>query len=135
MVTQLFGVLGVIFMMLLVVVILLFATDISGIRTSLLDSVASTALLSNDSGPATNLEGEEATNLYTQSEKPQGFELTEAQIEALEALGVDRATVPHSIDVIQETCFSNRLGSSRVVEFKAGSIPTIAEFVMIESCL
>ncbi len=64
-----------------------------------------------------------------------GFELSEAQKQALISFGIDPTTVPTSINTEQEACFTGALGVSRVAEIKAGAVPNALEFLKAKSCI
>ena len=61
--------------------------------------------------------------------------LSPAQTQALEAVGLDPASVPSSITPEQEACFVAALGAARVAEIKAGDTPTPQEFFAARHCL
>lgn len=61
--------------------------------------------------------------------------LSPVQEKALETFGVDPASLPSSITPEQEACFVKVLGGARVEEIKAGSTPTVTEFLTAKSCL
>ena len=64
-----------------------------------------------------------------------GFQLSDAQRQALASFGIDPATVPTSISAEQEACFNGVLGTSRVAEIKAGDSPSALEFFKAKSCI
>lgn len=64
-----------------------------------------------------------------------GFELSDAQVEALISLGVDPQTVPSTVSAQQEACFVEALGEARVAEVKAGAVPSALEFMKAKSCI
>ena len=64
-----------------------------------------------------------------------GFEFSSAQVEALVSLAIDPAAAPSSISAEQEACFAGVLGEARVIEIKAGAVPSAFEFMKAESCI
>lgn len=63
------------------------------------------------------------------------FTLSNQQQQALQAIGVDPATVSTSISAEQEACFVGVLGADRVAEIKAGAVPDVFDLVRAEQCL
>lgn len=61
--------------------------------------------------------------------------MNEQQEAALEAVGIDPASVPTSISPTQEDCFVEVLGQARVDEIKAGDTPTATEIVKGRECV
>ena len=61
--------------------------------------------------------------------------LSPVQEQALQAIGVDPASVPSEITPEQETCFEAVLGSARVEEIKAGDTPSATEFFKAKECI
>ncbi len=61
--------------------------------------------------------------------------LNAAQERALEVVGIDPAKVPSKITPEQESCFTEKLGASRVTEIKAGATPTATEIFKARDCL
>ena len=61
--------------------------------------------------------------------------LSDTQQKALKTIGVDPSTIPTSFTPEQETCFIKILGAVRVSEIKAGSSPTVSEYIEAKSCL
>ncbi len=63
------------------------------------------------------------------------FVLTAAQKQALINFGVSTSSVPTTVSVTQEACFVAALGVSRIVEIKAGAVPSLAEFAKVKGCI
>ena len=63
--------------------------------------------------------------------------LSDSQKKALEAVGVNTATLPSpsSITPAQEACFIEKLGAARVAEIKAGATPTAIEIFTAKACI
>jgi hypothetical protein len=76
--------------------------------------------------------GESAADTTTKTESSN---LSPAQAGALEAVGIDPATMPQSFTPEQLTCFEAILGAQRVGEIKAGATPTIPEFYSAKGCI
>ena len=134
--THVLIVVGVILMVLLIIGIVLFATDAQGTRTFIFGGTAATQSsgaqpVSAQSQGATGA----ATSAETDTATPGGFELSNGQIEALVSLGIDPDAVPSSISAEQEACFIGELGEARVEEIKAGAVPSALEFMRAESCI
>ncbi len=64
-----------------------------------------------------------------------GFTLSQAQVDALVALGINPEAVPDSISAEQELCFIEALGDARVAEIKAGAVPNAVEFMEAQACI
>ncbi len=64
-----------------------------------------------------------------------GFQLSEAQKQALVAAGIDPSKVPTSVSAAQETCFVAALGDAKVAEIKAGAVPSAMELLKAKSCI
>lgn len=62
------------------------------------------------------------------------FVLTAAQKQALISAGVSSTSIPATVSIAQEACFVAALGVSRIVEIKAGAVPTLAEFAKVKTC-
>ena len=116
----LFITLGVIFSIIILIVIYLFVADPFKIRPLLFGSPAKT---------------QSVTNTGTTSNTSSG--LSDTQKKALEAVGVNPATLPSpsSITPAQEACFTQKLGATRVAEIKAGASPTAVEIFTAKSCI
>ena len=131
---QVLAAFGVVLMVLLIIGILLFATDTYGVRTLFTGSSAP-AHSSSASPSATGSDSAPEILTGTVTSASDGFELSAAQVEALVSLGIDPSAVPTTISAEQETCFVNQLGIDRVQEIKAGAVPSAWEFMQAESCL
>jgi hypothetical protein len=115
--TIFFVTLGVIFSIIILIVIYLFIADPFKIKPLLFGSKATTS--------------QKATSTQT----PSG--LSDSQKKALEAVGVNPATLPSpsSITPAQEACFTSKLGATRVAEIKAGASPTAVEIFTAKACI
>jgi hypothetical protein len=118
--TVFFITLGVIFSIIILIVIYLFIADPFKIKPLLFGSPAKT---------------QSVTNSDTTSNTNSG--LSDTQKKALEAVGVNPATLPSpsSITPAQEACFTEKLGATRVAEIKAGASPTATEIFTAKTCL
>jgi hypothetical protein len=63
------------------------------------------------------------------------YNLSEDQIRALTALGIDPDSLPKTITAEQSSCFINALGSARVQEISEGAVPGPLELLQVKSCL
>ncbi len=61
--------------------------------------------------------------------------LTPAQEDALEIIGIDPTALPDSITPEQMSCFVRVLGEARVTEIQAGAAPTAIEIFKAKECL
>lgn len=126
--TQIFVTLGVIFLILIFIGIYFFITDPLNLRS-----------MFSGSGPVPqppkSAATEQATTENTPTTPTGGFQLSDAQKQALGSFGIDPATVPTSITAEQEACFSTALGEARVSEIKAGAVPNALEFFKAKSCI
>jgi len=116
--TRFFVTLGVIFFLLIGAGAYVWFTDTYGVRTIvtiLQDGTTETQLPEDgvDKNPVMN----------------------EQQEAALEAIGIDPASVPTSISPTQEDCFVEKLGQVRVDEIKAGDTPSAKELIAGRECL
>jgi hypothetical protein len=118
--TIFFVTLGIIFSIIILVVIYLFVVNPFKIKPLLFGSPAKT---------------QSATNSGTSTNNNSG--LSDTQKKALEAVGVNPATLPSpsSITPAQETCFTQKLGAARIAEIKAGATPTAVEIFTAKSCI
>lgn len=60
---------------------------------------------------------------------------TADQRAALKSVGIDPDTAIKNFTPVQIECFVKILGESRVVEIKAGAVPSAAEFMSVRGCL
>lgn len=60
--------------------------------------------------------------------------LSTEQEKLLESMGVDTATLPTSITPAQEQCAIDALGADRVNAIKAGSAPTLSDYLKAQGC-
>lgn len=61
--------------------------------------------------------------------------LTAAQANALEIIGVDVTALPTEITADQMTCFTRVLGATRVAAIEAGAAPTPIEILKAKECI
>lgn len=129
---QIFIALGVIFLILIIGGVGFFITDPYNLKPMLFGNGAVKVQPNNSADTApTN----KATTESTATTATGGFQLSDAQRQALISLGVDPAAVPSSISVEQETCFVSVLGEARVTEIKGGAVPNALEFFKAKSCI
>lgn len=114
--TIFFIVLGAIFFVLILLVGLVYFVDPFGIK----DTTSSGSLESMFQGSA--VEDKNPT-------------LSPTQEKALQTIGIDPATVPASFTEVQIKCFVEKLGQARVDEIKAGSSPTMSEYLKAKDCI
>lgn len=76
-----------------------------------------------------------STSTATPTATGGSFQLSEAQKQALVSFGIDPTNIPNSISAEQETCFVGALGQARVVEIKAGAVPSGIEFFKAKGCI
>ena len=131
--TQIFVSLGVIFLMLIIVGVYFFITDPYNLKSLIFGS-----------GPTKNaprvIDTENTTTRDTTGGTSDtmttgGFQLSEAQKQALISFGIDPTAVPSSLSAEQETCFINAFGEGRVTEIKAGAVPNAMEFFKAKTCI
>lgn len=84
---------------------------------------------------STQTVGEGATSTSSETQTGTIPFLSDTQKKALEAFGIDPASLPSSITSEQEACFEGKLGAARVAEIKAGDSPTALEFFSAKACL
>lgn len=130
--TQLFVTLGIVFLILLLVGIYFFVTDPYGLKPLIFGG---SAPMQSTSAPASDTSNDAGAGTSTEQTASGGFTLSNAQVEALIALGIDPAAVPSSISPEQEACFVGVLGDARVEEIKAGAVPSAFEFLKAKSCI
>lgn len=93
-------------------------------------------------------DGSESTSTITSEESPMrtntntatpaadlSFTLSDDQIRALTALGIDPDSLPETITAAQSECFTEALGSERVAEIRAGAVPGPLELLKVKGCL
>lgn len=130
--TQFFVTFGVIFLILMVIGLYFLLTDAPGKQE------ASTLQQNNDAlvtSADTNSDTATTTDGPSTDETSGGFELSNAQVEALISLGISPDAVPSSITIEQENCFIGVLGEARVEEIKAGAVPNTLELVRAKTCI
>lgn len=137
-ITQFFVVLGVIFLILLFIGIYFFVTDPYNLKPLLFGG---SAPMQSTSAPVTESQSNADTDTSTSStttveqQASAGFELSDAQVQALISLGLDPSAVPSSISPEQEACFVGVLGEARVAEIKAGAVPSAFELLKAKPCI
>lgn len=85
--------------------------------------------------PATTTPVATTTTATTTVATSTPFVLTAAQKAALLKFGISSSSIPNTVSVTQEACFVAKLGVPRVIEIKAGAVPTTAEFLKVQSCI
>lgn len=116
-ITKVLVTLGVIFVLLMLVGMYFYATDPMNLKPMIF-GIKSTELQGDNSNITAS-----------------GFQLSEAQKQALVAAGIDSSKVPTSVSAAQETCFVAALGDAKVAEIKAGAVPSAMEFLKTKSCI
>ncbi len=132
--THILVTLGVIFTLLILVGVYLFVADPYNIKPLIFGSGA---VLEPSVSGNENTASQNVTPDSQNSDKAVagGFQLSNAQKQALIGLGIDPEKVPSSITATQEACFVSALGAARVVEIKAGDVPNAVEFFKAKSCI
>jgi cytoskeletal protein RodZ len=147
--TYFFVTLGVLFFCIILVASYLYIVNPNGIQTRLDPLV--TEVLEEDFGlgrdaftgnqkDQTKAESQEsATDSSSEAtpvteENPGTVQITPAQAEALQALGIDPSVVT-SITPEQEACFVRTLGQERVDEVKAGATPSPIDLFKAKECI
>jgi len=131
--TQIFVALGVIFLILILIGVYFFVTDPFNLKPLLFGTVPVKTQTQNTPVVETTAITPDTPAVATTPAG--GFQLSNAQKQALTAFGIDPATVPSSINPKQETCFISVLGQARVTEIKAGAVPNALEFLKAKSCI
>ncbi len=131
---QAFFTLGAILLVIVLAGIYFIVADPYGLRPILfanspLEQSSSTSMSATANG------ADSEVNTSSEEAMAGGFILSTGQMEALVSLGIDPATVPSSISAEQEQCFVGELGEARVIEIKAGAVPSAMEFLSAKSCL
>ncbi len=124
--TQVFVTLGVIFLVFILIGVYFFIRDPYNLRPLFFPNSAA----QSQSNTTSTTEGDNTSGSSTG-----GFQLSEAQKQALINLGIDPAAVPASINAEQEACFTAVLGAARVAEIKTGAVPNAIEFYKAKSCI
>jgi hypothetical protein len=136
--TQFFVALGVIFFIIIVIGIYFFITDPYNLKPLIFGSSpvpAPAAQQTNDTKSTSESTTDTGTPEAAPAPSTGGFQLSEAQQQALISLGIDPAAVPSSISPEQETCFVSVLGEARVAEIRAGAVPNAVEFLKAKACI
>lgn len=126
-----FVVLGVIFLVVILLAAYFFVTDPYNLKPLIFGSSQTTTSTEGNNKKASD----DSTTAKPTAEGVVGFQLTEAQKQALVSLGIDPASVPATISAEQEACFVAALGESTVNEIKAGAVPNVIEFAKAKSCI
>lgn len=130
--TQVFVTLGVIFLILILIGVYFFVTDPYNLKPMLFGG---SAPIQNTGAPDSSAQREDDETTSSEAATSGGFELSDAQVDALISLGIDPASVPSSISAEQEACFVGVLGEARVAEVKAGAVPSAFEMMQAQSCI
>lgn len=116
-ITKILVTFGVIFVLLMLAGIYFYVADPMGFKPMIFGT------------KSTELQGDNSNTTAS------GFQLSEAQKQALVAAGIDSSKVPTSVSAAQETCFAAALGNAKVAEIKAGAVPSAMEFLKAKSCI
>lgn len=135
--TQIFVTLGVIFLILILIGVYFFVTDPYGLKPLIFGGSVPTQSTSVSAQSESENTSENSDGSASDEEEASagGFELSDAQVEALISLGIDPASVPSSISAEQEACFVSALGEERVAEIRVGAVPSALELLKAESCI
>lgn len=131
-ITSFFVVLGVVFFVILLALAYLWFADPFELRP-LIDSYRSPISVSSvatSSAPANESAPSEAATVDDKNPN-----LTPAQANALEFIGVDVTALPDSITPDQLACFTRVLGAPRVAEIQSGAAPTPIEILKAKECI
>ncbi len=131
--TIFFIILGVIFFLILMAIAYLFIADPFNLKPFIFNNGQSSPVVEETKASDKVTEIESTNSSAAAEAKPSN--LSPAQAGALEAVGIDPATVPQSFTEAQLTCFETILGAKRVSEIKAGATPTIPEFYAAKGCI
>lgn len=112
-----FVTLGVIFFLIIIFAGYVYATNMFGIKS----------LLNKDAGTSNKAKTNQVLD-----KNPL---ISDSQEKALEAIGIDPAKLPTKITPEMSVCFDQKLGTTRTLEIKNGSTPTVTEFMKIQSCI
>jgi len=128
--TQIFVVLGIMFLILVAFIIYFSASEPTALE-------ANPEVIQDDITPIMNEQNNNnsANDTINGQVVSGGFELSNAQIEALIDLGVDPDDIPNSISAEQEMCMIEALSEERAQEIKTGDIPSMLEFAQLRSCI
>lgn len=126
--TIFFVVLGVIFFLQLILITYLFVVDPWNIKPYLFPEPVETSVQVKTEA-TTSVDAIGSTD--TKAPTP----VSPTQAKALEAAGINPASVPQSFTPEQQACFEEVLGVSRVNEIKAGATPSLTEFYSARNCL
>jgi hypothetical protein len=127
--------LGVIFLVLIIAGLWFFISDPYNLKPMIFGTPYVPSNSSNPPIKKDNTNSETATTSSESATASVGFQLSDAQKQALVSFGIDPSTVPSSIDAKQEACFVSVLGQARVSEIKDGAVPSGVEFFKAKSCI
>lgn len=122
----LFIVLGVIFFILILMLIAFVIADPFKLRP-LISSMVEIPFISSPVSDSTITEPSTSKDSHPL--------LTEQQEDTLNAMGIDPATLPTEITPALESCFTQKLGTERVSEIKAGSEVTAVDYLKAKECV
>jgi len=141
--TAVFVTLGVIFLLILIALASFIIIDPYNIKPFILGTDSSSLPRSTSSGETMN-----TTSVGSSSEvgrgdaaveagdaHGEGFTLSAEQVAALEAAGLDPASIPTTVNAELEACFVTQLGADRVAAVKSGAVPGALELLRAQSCL
>jgi hypothetical protein len=134
-ITQIFVTLGAIFLILILIGVYFFVTDPYNLKPLIFGSGPTKSQFTNTNTPKPNTGSESSTTDTSAGAGTSGFQLSDAQKQALIDLGIDPASVPSTISAEQEACFVSVLGAARVAEIKAGAVPSTIELLRAKSCI
>lgn len=123
--------LGVLFLVVILCGVYFFIADPYNLKPLIFGSTPTTQKSDVTNGNTADTSAQTGSSTETAG----GFQLSEAQKQALVSLGIDPAAVPSSISPAQETCFVGALGEARVAEIKAGAVPNAIEFLKAKVCI
>ena len=129
--TIFFVTLGVIFSIVLLVLGYLWFADPFEIKPLLgISDMEDASVIEESSSSATETESSAQEEVTTKNPN-----LTPAQENALELIGVDPTAIPDSISPEQLSCFVRVLGQARVTEIQSGAAPSAIEIFKAKECL
>lgn len=130
-ITGFFVVLGVVFFVLLLALAYLWFADPFELQP-LVDSYRNPTSAPSVAASSTTTSEPTSSTTTVDDKNPN---LTSAQANALEFIGVDVTALPDTITPDQRACFTRVLGASRVAEIQAGAAPTPIEILKAKECI
>ncbi len=129
--TYLFVGMGVLFLLQLIALAYFYIVDPLNLKPLLFGNGATPASqtkASSENSTNTSAEGEVSTEASESNLSP-------AQQQALEMVGIEPESLPQSFTEEQLTCFVSILGQARVDEIKAGATPSMSEYYQAKGCM